>query len=51
MLDISKYPAKPAYEMASEISLILWNCEYNQEKLHFSDSKGKLRLLIYLIYL
>lgn len=32
MLDVKKHPNKPVYEMASEVPLILYDCNYEDVK-------------------
>jgi tRNA pseudouridine synthase len=39
LLDTSKVPAKPIYEMASEIPLVLYDCGY--EDLHWSGQEAE----------
>jgi tRNA pseudouridine38/39 synthase len=45
LLDTNKYPMKPSYEMASEIPLILWECEFLNKDIQWSrtseESQGK----------
>jgi tRNA pseudouridine38/39 synthase len=38
LLNISKYPAKPQFDMASEIPLVLWDCEFPNLKWYYHDS-------------
>ena len=40
MLDILKYPARPVYEMANDIPLVLYNCHYPQMEWIESDLRA-----------
>jgi tRNA pseudouridine38/39 synthase len=54
MLQLSKYPKKPAYDMASEIPLTLWYCEYDPQILKFrseDNHKGKYIVYLYIFIL
>lgn len=39
MLDVKAFPVKPGYVMASDLPLVLWDCAYNSDAVHFRGTQ------------
>ena len=43
LLDVSKFPTKPAYDMAHDVPLVLYNCVFEGVDWRYSEESGMLR--------
>ncbi|ORZ36364.1 pseudouridine synthase [Catenaria anguillulae PL171] len=45
LLDLTKYPAKPQYDLAPELPLVLWDCDFPQVTWRYSDAPASAQAL------